>query len=111
MIPGDIVLTIIPQDNQQKKRPVLVLKVLPRYNDFLVCAISSQLHQIVPHFDIELKNTDSAFANTGLMKSSIFRLGSLAVLSSSDIIGTIGFLDKKMHQTLLQNLANFLLSK
>ncbi|MCZ2460614.1 MAG: type II toxin-antitoxin system PemK/MazF family toxin [Chitinophagales bacterium] len=41
---GDIVLTKIPQDNQQKIRPVLILKVLPKYNDYLVCAVSSQLH-------------------------------------------------------------------
>ena len=49
---GAIVLTIIPQDNQQKTRPVLILKVLPKYNDFLVCAISSQLHQLIPNFDL-----------------------------------------------------------
>jgi hypothetical protein len=36
MRPGAIVLTVIPQDNQQKKRPVLVLEILPKYNDFLV---------------------------------------------------------------------------
>ncbi len=29
MKPGAIVLTIIPQDNQQKTRPVLILKILP----------------------------------------------------------------------------------
>ncbi len=36
MKPGAIVLTVIPQDNQQKTRPVLILKILPKYNDFLV---------------------------------------------------------------------------
>ncbi|WP_414709921.1 type II toxin-antitoxin system PemK/MazF family toxin [Puia sp.] len=105
---GDIVLTTIPQDNQQKKRPVLILKILPRYNDLLVCAISSQVHQFVPNFDLELKISDAAFADTGLIKNSIVRLGSLAVLSTIDVIGTIGFLEKKLHRKLLQNLSDFL---
>ena len=108
MKPGDIVLTIIPQDNHQKRRPVLILKILPKFNDLLVCAISTQLHQFVPNFDIELKGADKAFANSGLVSDSIFRLGSLAVLSTSDVIGTIGFLEKNLHRTLLQNLSNFL---
>jgi mRNA interferase MazF len=106
--PGDIVLTIIPQDNKQKRRPVLILKILPRFNDLLVCAISSQMHQLVPNFDMELKETDTAFADSGLIKNSIIRLGSIAVLSTIDVVGTIGFLDKKLHRTLLQNLSNFL---
>jgi len=55
-----------------------------------------------------LKITDAAFANSGLVKGSIIRLGSLAVLSTTDIIGTIGFLEKKLHRKLLQNLADFL---
>jgi mRNA interferase MazF len=108
--PGDIVLTIIPQDSQQKKRPVLILKILPKFNDLLVCAISSQTHQFVPNFDLELKDNEAAFAASGLVKSSIFRLGSLAVLSTTDVIGTIGLLEKKLHRTLLQNLSNFLIS-
>jgi hypothetical protein len=26
-------LTVIPKDDQQKKSPVLILKILPKYND------------------------------------------------------------------------------
>lgn len=110
MKPGDIVLTIIPQDSQQKRRPVLILKILPKFDDLLVCAISTQTHQLVPNFDIELNDADPAFANSGLLKTSIFRLGSLAVLSTTDIVGTIGFLEKDLHRKLLQNLSKFLIS-
>jgi mRNA interferase MazF len=60
MKPGNIVLTIIPQDNLQKKRPVLILKILPKYNDFLVCAVSSQLYQYIAGFDLMLKDSDPA---------------------------------------------------
>ena len=77
---ADIVLTTIPQDNQQKLRPVLILKILPKYNDLLVCAVSSQLHQLIPDFDLILEDTHPAFSDSGLRVSSIFRLGNLAVL-------------------------------
>jgi mRNA interferase MazF len=110
MKPGDIVLTIIPQDNQQKIRPVLILKLLPKYSDFIVCAVSSQLHQHIPGFDLVLYTKDPAFANSGLRTSSVFRLSNLAVLSKEDIIGTIGFLQKDLHFQLLKSLADFLLS-
>ena len=41
---GDVILVMLPQaDGQQKRRPTVVLRVLPPFGDFLVCGISSQL--------------------------------------------------------------------
>ena len=111
MKPGDIVLTIVPQDNQQKKRPALILKTLPKYNDFLVCAVSSQLHQYIPDFDLILYDNHEAFTASNLKPSSVFRLSNLAVLSKQDIIGTIGTLRNDLHLNLLQNLARYLLNE
>ena len=111
MKPGDIVLTIIPQDGQQKKRPVLILKILPKYNDFLVCAISSQLSQYISGFDLILDEEHEAFKASNLKTSSVFRLSNLAVLSKHDIIGSIGSLKNDLHLKLLQNLANYLLTE
>jgi mRNA interferase MazF len=108
---ADIVLTTIPQDTQQKIRPVLILKIFPKYGDLLVCGVSSQLYQLVPDFDLILENSHPAFKDSGLKTSSLFRLGNLAVLSPSDIIGTIGFLKKDLHSRLINNLASFLLNK
>jgi mRNA interferase MazF len=44
---GDVVLAALPQaDGKSKLRPVLLLRqLLPPYNDFLVCGISTQIHQ------------------------------------------------------------------
>lgn len=106
---ADIVLTVIPQDDLQKKRPVLILKTLPKFNDLLVCAILSQVHQLVPDFDLLLEENHAAFSASGLKTTSIFRLGSLAVLPPSDIIGTIGSLRIDLYKRLLQNFADFLL--
>ena len=108
---ADIALTIIPQDRQQKKRPVLILKIFPKYNDLLVCAISSQLHQEVPGFDLLLEDSHPAFIDSGLKTSSIFRLGTLAVMPRGQIIGTIGSLKQDLYEKIIQNLTNFLLSK
>jgi len=110
MKPGAIVLTVIPQDDQQKKRPVLILKTLPKYNDFLVCAISSQLRQFIPDFDLIIKDNHPEFSGTGLRTSSLIRLANLAVLSKRDIIGTIGYLPKDIHKKLLKTLTDFLLA-
>lgn len=106
---GDIALAVIPQDERQKIRPVLVLKTLPKFNDVLVCVISSQLHQLVPDFDLLLKDTHIAFAESGLKGASFFRLGSLAVLQPSKIIVTIGTLRSDLHNQLLKNLSACLL--
>jgi mRNA interferase MazF len=111
MKPGDIVLTVIPQDGQKKTRPVLILKILPKYNDYLVCAISSQLHQYIPGFDLMLDEKHEAFRASSLNTISVFRLSALAVLPKQDIIGSIGHLRKDLHLNLLQNLAKYLLAE
>ncbi len=109
---GDIVLAIIPQDLLGKRRPVLLLKQMPtKYNDFLVSAISTQLHQYIHEFDLIIRNTDKDFAETGLLTTSVVRLASLAILTATSITGTIGFLKARDHQQLLKNLANHLLDK
>ncbi len=76
---GSIVLTNLPQaDGGYKLRPVLVLREMPTYDDFLVCGISTQLHQEIVDFDIILE----AKRSNGLRANSLVRLSFLAVLST-----------------------------
>jgi mRNA interferase MazF len=85
---GDVVLTAVPQANGLlKNRPAIVLRELPPYGDFLVCGVSSQLHQRVKDFDeiISLSNPD--FTSSGLRSESLIRLGFLAVLPLKAIAG------------------------
>ncbi|TVP44542.1 MAG: transcriptional regulator [Mongoliibacter sp.] len=106
---GEIVLTDLPQaDGGYKLRPVLLLKQLPGYNDFLVCGISTQLHQLVKGFDELLDEKDQHFIQTGLRQSSIIRLAFLAVIPSVKIPGKIGRIDTDLHKDLLERLANYL---
>ncbi len=107
---GEIILADLPQaDGNIKLRPVLLLKQLPGYNDFLVCGISTQLHQLIKTFDELIDEKSSNFLQTGLRQSSIIRLGFLAVIPNNKIPGRIGRIDPALHKNLLERLAKYLL--
>lgn len=66
---GQIVLFGFPRTDQVagKLRPALVLRALPgRYDDWLVCMISTRLYHAVPGIDEIIPETDPDFAATGL---------------------------------------------
>jgi len=80
---GDVVLAPVPQaDGKIKHRPAIALREMPRYRDFLVCGVSTQLQQWVEGFDELIDAGDDDFALSGLLQSSVIRLGFLAVLPS-----------------------------
>ncbi len=88
---GDIALIVMPQpDGTKKLRPVLLIKKVPPFNDWTVCAISSQLQQEVKGLDWVINKTDPGFQATGLKDASLIRLGVLATISTTVIPGTIG---------------------
>ena len=108
---GDIILYSLPQaDGKAKLRPVLLLKKMPRYNDWLVCGISSQLHQFIPDFDLLIDTTHHDFKKSGLKKSGIIRLSFLSVIPSEEIAGVIGELSSEVVGALQKNLSNYLIS-
>lgn len=106
---GDVVLTGIRQaDGATKNRPVIILRIMPGFGDRLVCGVSTQLRHEIKGFDDLLNESSSDFATSGLQRASIIRLGFLAVLPSSNIIGKIGSIDTERHQRLLERLARYL---
>ncbi len=106
---GNIILTPLPQsDGQIKLRPVLVLRIMPKFNDLLVCGISTNLRQKVSGFDEEICTDDEDFKQCGLLKDSLIRLGFLAVLPVKQVAGSIGKISKKRHTRLLEKLANYI---
>ncbi len=107
---GAIFVTNIPSDPSGKPRPVLALKLLPKYNDFFICAISAQLHQFTESFDVLLGEDDEHFSVSGLQKTSVIRLGSLAIFQAHQQANIIGFIHPDMHKQLLINLSNHLLN-
>lgn len=106
---GDIILAPVPQaDGRVKNRPAIILRELPPYQDFLVCGVSTQLHQKVEDFDEIISPTDSDFSPSGLKSESLIRLGFLAVLPRSSAIGSIGSISSERHKRLLKTLSNYL---
>jgi mRNA interferase MazF len=106
---GDVVLTPVPQaDGNIKNRPAILLREFPPYKDFLVCGVSTQLHQEVKGFDEVVSSSDSDFAASGLKSESLIRLGFLAMLTRARIFGSIGAISADRHKRLLRTLADYL---
>src|SRR5690554_1843942 len=69
-----------------KKRPVLLLRKLDNsHDDWLVCMISSQLHQFNPDLDWKLDSTHPEFAESGLKTSCVFALRGALAEGLSDV--------------------------
>jgi len=108
---GDIVLAPFPQaDGQIKKRPALVLRQVPPFDDLLVCGVSTQLRQCVEGFDELILSADPDFKTSGLLQDSVIRLGYLLTLPRKEFIGSIGKILPGRHRRLLKNLSEFLVS-
>jgi mRNA interferase MazF len=93
---GQIILFPFPQANlaSGKTRPALLLGKLPGpYTDWLICMISPQLHQYIKDFDEIVDTSDPDFANSGLKMSSVIRVGRLAVIAESSLLGAVGEID------------------
>ncbi|SRR5579871_523315 len=106
---GDIVLAPLPQaDGRVKNRPVVLLRRLPPFSDWLVCGVSTQVQQRVPDFDEVIATNDPEFARSGLKAASIIRMGFLAVLPVDAILGAIGSISRERHDRLLVNLCRYL---
>ena len=109
---GDVVLTPLPQaDGQVKNRPCIALRRLPGFGDWLVCGVSTQLHQEIAGFDDRILPDHDDYANTGLKAPSLVRLGFLAVLPEGRLLGTIGFLSPERHRRLLERLSTYLIQE
>ena len=106
---GDVILTPVPQaDGSIKNRPAILLREFLPYRDFLVCGVSTQLHQEVKGFDEIISPSDPDFASSGLKSESLIRLGFLATLPQSRIAGSIGSISSNRREKLLRTLAEYL---
>lgn len=103
---GDIVVAALPQaDGQRKGRPVVILKKMPPFDDFLCCGISSQIHHEVEGFDEIIEEDDDDFADSGLKRKGLIRLGFLATLFADHIDRTIGTISQERLDRLCKRLA------
>ena len=92
-----------------KLRPALLLGKLPgEYDDWLICMISSRLHQCIEDFDEMLEESDEDFEQSGLKVASVIRIGRLAVVSGEILVGAIGEISPRRLHRIRQNLAKWL---
>jgi mRNA interferase MazF len=96
-------------DGTVKLRPAVALRQLPGFGDWLVCGISTQLHQYVVGFDETMASGDADFASSGLARPSVIRLGFLQAVPLRKIMGRIGSISAERHRRLLANLSRHLM--
>lgn len=108
MTEGDVALTPLPQaDGRSKPRPVVVLRRMPPFGDWLICGVSTQLHHQVVGFDDTILPAHPDFVSSGLKAPSLIRLGFLTVLPADRFLGVLGSVSRNRHTRLLQRLADF----
>ena len=111
MTEGEVVLTPVPQANGHiKNRPAIILREMRLYGDFLVCGVSTQLHQRVPGFDEIIAPADTDFGASGPVSASLIRLGFLTVVPRNAIAGSIGAISPARHERLLKILSDYLIA-
>ncbi|MFA6022270.1 MAG: type II toxin-antitoxin system PemK/MazF family toxin [Rhodospirillales bacterium] len=106
--PGQIVLVPFPYADLSgaKLRPVLLLcKTSSRFDDWLVCMVSSQLQQAEADFDELVSPSDSDFATSGLKAASVVRISRLAVIEGALLAGCIGSIGDNRLAKIRQRLA------
>jgi mRNA interferase MazF len=108
---GEIILTVLSSDRGYKNRPALILKKAPRYNDYLVCGISSQVHEQIQNFDLLIDKKHPEFSQSGLKYDGLIRLFFLAVIRHNDVKGALGTISSATLHELQQRLSYYLLQK
>lgn len=110
MSPGDVVLIDLPTaGGGTKLRPALVLSSLPgRYQNLLVCGISSQVHEAHAGWDEVIADSDQDFPTSRLRTASVIRLSYLHAAESSEIAGSVGEISGDRLARLLARLAQHL---
>lgn len=103
---ADIVLTFLPQaDGVRKNRPALILFRSEPFGDFVVCGISTRLHNAIKEMDEILEFDSSDFLSSGLSTPSVIRTLFLASVSPKNIKGLIGKISDDRYRRIVTKLA------
>jgi len=106
---GNIVLIRFPRLDlgHGKYRPVLLLDKLPGpFQDWLICAITSQLRHNIPDWDEIISPSDTDFEQSGLKVHSLIRIGKLATIDESIFEGKLGSISQDRLQRIRTKLSD-----
>ena len=113
ILEGDIVLFRFPQADfaQGKLRPALLLRKIPNeYGDWLICMVSTQLHQQKDRLEIIVSTSDPEFAGTGFKRSSLIRSSRIAVVNEDIFEGKLGSMTTAKLREIRERFSNWLCS-
>ncbi|MFQ5604626.1 MAG: type II toxin-antitoxin system PemK/MazF family toxin [bacterium] len=108
---GQIALLRFPKTDlaDGKLRPVLLLARLPnRYGDWLICMISSKVHQFIEELDELIASDANDFRKSGLKSESVVRVTRLAVVSNDILVGPIGQISHKRLSQIRKKLSEWI---
>lgn len=112
MTEGDVIKAYTMQaDGRYKIRPVILIKKLPYFDDWLVCGISSKKHTVHPELDIIIDKTHPEFKEIGLQNELVIRTGWLYVFPQFKMEGAMGKISLATLKVIQENIANFILRK
>lgn len=109
---GQVVVFRFPQTNQSegKLRPALLVSRVPGpFDDWLVCMITSQLRHRVDSFDEVVRADDDDFGASGLKSESLIRVGRVAVVDGSLLLGAIGEISRQRVDRIKHKIAEWVL--
>ena len=86
-----------------------MLRQASRYDDWLVCMVSSRLAQAEAGFDEFIRPDDPDFPASGLKAPSVLRLSRLAVLDGALLVGSIGSIADARLERIRQRLARWIM--
>ena len=108
---AQIVLVAFPNTDYSspKLRPALLLKQLPgSHEDWLLCLISTKLHQEIKDFDEIISESDFEFKDSGLKEKSLIRISRLAIVNSNLLLGAIGKVSNSRLKRILNKIVTWL---
>jgi len=109
--PGDISVIRFPRADLQKRkyRPVLLLSRMPGpFDDWLICAITSQLRHEIKGWDERIEMKDGDFGSSRLKVPSLIRIGKLATVEEPILEGMFGEISSERLGRILKRLRNHL---
>jgi len=109
---GDIVLFAFPSTDlsKGKLRPAVLIKRIPNnFDDWLVCMVSTQVHQKIEKLEIIVTNTEPEFQQTGFKKDSLIRMSRIAVVEEIIFEGKLGNLPESIFSAIKQKFSSWLL--
>ncbi len=107
---GDIVVFRFPQTDLRtgKLRPALIVRRTPhRYDDWLVCLLTTQVHQLLDGFDDIILPSDDDFAKASLPEATVIRVTRLVVVHSSVFEGIIGSISSERLTRVRESIARW----